>query len=72
MSLLRPKQTWQSPLKAGAADESAAHVSFSTVPRTRRIGAADLFAGGHEVEIVHGKSLYRLRRTSLGKLILTK
>ena len=31
-----------------------------------------LFAGGMEVRILHGEATYRLRRTSLGKLILIK
>ena len=31
-----------------------------------------LFDGAHEVQIEHRGALYRLRLTSLGKLILTK
>jgi hemin uptake protein HemP len=31
-----------------------------------------LFAGRTEIEITHGEHVYRLRQTSLGKLILTK
>ena len=31
-----------------------------------------LFAGASEVQIVHRGSLYRLKQTALGKLILTK
>ncbi len=31
-----------------------------------------LFAGQTEIEIIHGPFVYRLRQTSLGKLILTK
>ncbi|KNZ32978.1 MAG: hypothetical protein AD742_08345 [Methylibium sp. NZG] len=38
----------------------------------RRFGSAQLFGDTTEVEIQHGESLYRLRLTSLGKLILTK
>ncbi len=39
----------------------------------RRIASDELFAGGAvEVEIEHQQQVYRLRRTSLGKLILTK
>ncbi|MCU0967229.1 MAG: hemin uptake protein HemP [Rubrivivax sp.] len=40
--------------------------------RLRRIASRDLFAGGREVEIEHQSQVYRLRCTSLGKLILTK
>ena len=42
----------------------------------RRAGAPipseDLFAGATEVQISHRGSLYRLKQTALGKLILTK
>ncbi len=31
-----------------------------------------LFGGANEVQIEHDAQLYRLRRTALGKLILTK
>ncbi len=31
-----------------------------------------MFGAAAEVEISHGGALYRLRRTALGKLILTK
>jgi len=40
--------------------------------RRRRLRAESLFAGANEVEIQHGEAVYRLRITSLGKLILTK
>jgi hemin uptake protein HemP len=36
------------------------------------ITSEQLFAGAAEVQIEHHGALYRLRRTSLGKLILTK
>ena len=38
----------------------------------RRIDSADVFGTASEVLIRHGNVDYRLRRTSLGKLILTK
>ena len=38
----------------------------------RRISSEDIFAGAIEVEIDHNGTLYRLRRTSMGKQILTK
>jgi hemin uptake protein HemP len=40
--------------------------------RQRRISSAELFAGGREILIEHSGETYRLRHTSLGKLILTK
>ena len=38
----------------------------------RQLASEQLFAGLSEIEIQHGDAIYRLRRTSLGKLILTK
>ena len=38
----------------------------------RRWRSAELFGQASEIEIEHGQAVYRLRRTSLGKLILTK
>ncbi len=38
----------------------------------RRWRSAELFGTDQEVEIQHGQAVYRLRLTSLGKLILTK
>ena len=36
------------------------------------IASEELFAGATEVQISHRGSLYRLKQTALGKLILTK
>ncbi len=38
----------------------------------RRWRSAEIFGAAQEVEIEHGQAVYRLRMTSLGKLILTK
>lgn len=38
----------------------------------RRLASENLLAGETEIEIEHGEAVYRLRVTSLGKLILTK
>jgi len=38
----------------------------------QRINSEQLLNGAREMEIEHGGSLYRLRLTALGKLILTK
>jgi hemin uptake protein HemP len=40
-----------------------------TVPFVR---SSDLFGSSNEIEIEHGDSRYRLRKTLLGKLIMTK
>ena len=41
-------------------------------PGTLTITSEKLFAGALEVQIDHHGALYRLKKTSLGKLILTK
>jgi hemin uptake protein HemP len=38
----------------------------------QRLSSASLLQGAPEVEIEHNGAVYRLRQTSLGKLILTK
>ena len=45
--------------------------SNTTLP-CKRLNSDALLAGMNEIEIEHGASIYRLRITSLGKLILTK
>jgi hemin uptake protein HemP len=62
--------TAQTPPASGAA-APAANRACDAAP-TRRIDSRELLGAAHEVEIDHGGHIYRLRRTSLGKLILTK
>lgn len=38
----------------------------------RRVSSDEIFGKQQEIEIEHNGALYRLRKTSLGKLILTK
>ena len=47
-------------------------VSGKACAAVARLSSQVLFAGALEVEIDHNGSLYRLRQTALGKLILTK
>ena len=47
-------------------------VGSETPADRRRFDSQQLFGSGHEVEIAHAGAIYRLRRTALGKLILTK
>jgi hemin uptake protein HemP len=55
----------------GPAPAPAASPVASAGPR--RLRSEDLFTGhAVEIEIEHQRQVYRLRRTSLGKLILTK
>lgn len=42
------------------------------IPARRRLSSQTLLGNEREVEIEHAGQLYRLRLTSLGKLILTK
>ena len=44
----------------------------SSAPAFRAIASEALFGGAGEVRISHRGSLYRLKQTALGKLILTK
>lgn len=54
----------------GSAGVCVCHAG--AVKSLRRISSSALLQGGNEVEIDHDGLLYRLRRTALGKLILTK
>ena len=54
-----------------AADPPTVHPSPTIMPR-KRLNSLALFGGEREIEIEHSGQLYRLRLTSLGKLILTK
>jgi hypothetical protein len=44
----------------------------SRAPSTPRLRSDDLFGARREIEIEHAGAIYRLRLTSLGKLLLTK
>ena len=67
--LLRPRPL-DEPSPPRAAPSSLAAGRPGTPPR--RLTSAQLLDGGTEVEIEHRGSMYRLRLTSLDKLILTK
>ena len=57
-----------------ASDAPVAPTSFvpAGAPKVRVLTSEQLFDGFPEVQIAHGDAVYRLRQTSLGKLILTK
>ena len=57
---------------ARSAPMQAKHSRAEPRRTVHHIRSDDLFAGANEVHIEHGGALYRLQRTSLGKLILTK
>jgi len=66
----------QAPAQAAAADgpqepPGPLH-EWPHTRATRRVLSRELLAGASELEIAHGASVYRLRLTAMGKLILTK
>ncbi|MCE9660518.1 MAG: hemin uptake protein HemP [Burkholderiales bacterium] len=65
----RPPVDPQRPTSAAA--EASAPAPSAKQP-AGPIASDVLFAGANEVQIVHRGSLYRLKQTALGKLILTK
>ncbi|WP_083748655.1 hemin uptake protein HemP [Pelomonas sp. KK5] len=68
-------QTQATPNPPGAATTTTKlpPAGSETPPATpRRWNSQTLFGLDREVEIEHAGQLYRLRQTSLGKLILTK
>lgn len=65
----------QAPSAAAALQPTAGGLPATvhrSPPAPRRLHSAELFDGEQQIEIAHGDAVYRLRRTSLGKLILTK
>lgn len=63
----------RSQLESTPKPASAATVDQTPDGAARENWASDqLLAGRNEISITHGDSIYRLRLTSLGKLILTK
>ena len=63
-----PRDPPRPPPPAGGAAVSGATPRRPSAP----IASEELFAGATEVQISHRGSLYRLKQTALGKLILTK
>jgi len=57
---------------APAMATTAATATVTATSAGRAIASEALFAGATEVQILHRGSLYRLKQTALGKLILTK
>ena len=65
----------QRPLDESAGSTAAPRAFPPSAARPtppRRLTSAQLLEGGTEVEIEHRGAMYRLRLTSLDKLILTK
>jgi hemin uptake protein HemP len=55
-----------------SADAGDSRHTFWRSERVRRVASVALFEDCGEVQIEHRGSIYRLKQTSLGKLILTK
>lgn len=55
-------------------DTAPPHAAVEAAPPSpvKAVSSESLFGGSCEVHIDHRGTLYRLRQTSLGKLILTK
>lgn len=62
----------RNPLTEPVRSGEASRPTHSQAPERRRLASEKLFDGRTEIEIAHGDAIYRLRVTSLGKLILTK
>jgi hemin uptake protein HemP len=60
------------PATATAVRPAAPADERPRAPAAPRLRSPDLFGSAVEIEIEHGQQVYRLRKTSLGKLILTK
>jgi len=58
--------------RSSAQPAQPAPARGSCAPAARRLRSTELFGPAQEIEIEHGQAVYRLRLTSLGKLILTK
>jgi hemin uptake protein HemP len=56
----------------GALYVASSNDTHPAIRPVARISSDSLLAGSTEVHIEHRGSLYRLKQTSLGKLILTK
>ena len=74
---MKPSDTHATRTTVASHDPDAFQRHFVTAPpacpaNVRSITSAQLFAESPEVQILHGDTVYRLRRTALGKLILTK
>ena len=76
MSVPPPEHSPRSPSARAEREPRVAPPIASTAATAagtgRAIASEALFAGATEVQILHRGSLYRLKQTALGKLILTK
>lgn len=71
MDTLQPVESWDR-ASLRPSDDAVAKRAASDPQSRRRWSSLQLLGDQHEIEIAHADSVYRLRVTSLGKLILTK
>ena len=67
-----PKTVGAEQVPGPALPAASAGPGLPAAGGTLKITSEKLFAGALEVQIDHHGALYRLKKTSLGKLILTK
>ncbi|MEY8878721.1 MAG: hemin uptake protein HemP [Leptothrix sp. (in: b-proteobacteria)] len=72
MSCSPPSPSFSTGCAPTAVDATPVLPAAPAVAAGRRWSSRDLLAGAREIEIEHEGSVYRLRLTALGKLILTK
>ncbi len=68
----KPRESPMKPTPHPTPDRAAAGDLPTTPPGPRRLDSRDLFGEASVVLIAHDGEVYALRRTRLGKLILTK
>lgn len=67
-----PDRSGETQPPAVRSSEAVDAQGTSTRPGAGCWHSDELFGAAAEVQIVHGAQVYRLRKTALGKLILTK
>ena len=70
--MLPPHRPGQPPGPTTPTMAAPPEPALATRDQQRRLSSSALFGNQLEIEIEHGPAVYRLRRTALGKLILTK
>jgi len=70
LAMIKVKQ--HRPSSLAPEEGGGAPAKAASTPPLRRLCSRQLLGDARELEIAHGDQVYRLRLTSLGKLILTK
>ena len=69
---LNPKVSGSGGFQQAPVDFPPGQQATALPARVQRVSSHSLFSGAQQVEIEHNGTVYRLRQTALGKLILTK